>query len=293
MSKAIFTTKVSPHYNDLPELMYHFPKTYLRAANATVGDWIVYYEPRREDSSPSGRAGRQCYFATARVSHIKEDPARKDHFYAFVDDYLEFSNPVPFRLDDHYFESALKKTDGSTNKGAFGRAVRLVPDDEYQAIIMAGLSKIDEEIAATGVNEQELIYEVNRPVTQQIVERPFREIAFSKVVKDEYGSACAMTGIGIQDERGILEVEAAHIRPVRLKGPDSVRNGIALCRTFHWMLDHGLVSVADSGDILFKDIVPIRVLELINKSGKVRPPANLISSPHPEFLKFHREEIYR
>lgn len=293
MSKAIFTTKISPHYNDLPELMYHFPKTYLRAVTATVGDWVLYYEPRREDSSPSGRAGRQCYFATVRVSYIKEDPSRKDHFYAFVEDYLEFSNPVPFRLGSHYFESGLRKLDGSTNKGAFGRAVRLIPDDEYQAIIMAGLSRVEEEFATARINEHELVYEVNRPFIQQIVERPFRDIAFSKVVKDEYGSTCAMTGIGIQDEQGISEVEAAHIRPVKFKGPDSVRNGIALSRTFHWLLDHGLVSVADSSDILFKDIVPVRVLELLNKTGKIRPPANLISSPHPEFLKFHRMEIFR
>jgi putative restriction endonuclease len=287
MAKAVLTTKIRPHYNDLPELMYHFPKTYLRAVSATVGDWIVYYEPRREDASPSGRAGRQCYFATARVSHIKEDPAIKDHFYAFVENYLEF------RVGSHYFESGLRKADGSTSKGAFGRAVRLVPDEEYQAILTAGLVKAEEEFASNVVNEPDLVYEVNRPVIQQIVDRPFREAAFSKIVKDEYGSACAMTGIGIQDARGNPEVEAAHIKPVRLKGPDSVRNGIALCRTFHWMMDRGLVSVADSGDILFKDIVPVRILELLNKDGKVRPPASLFSAPHPEFLKFHREEIFR
>ena len=161
MSKAVFTTKINPHYNDLPELMYHFPKTYLRAVSATVGDWIVYYEPRREDASPSGRAGRQCYFAAARVSHIKEDPVIKDHFYAFVDDYLEFSNPVPFRRDSHYFESGLRKPDGSTSKGAFGRAVRLVPEDEYQAILMAGLVKVEEEFTSKTVNEPGLVYEVD------------------------------------------------------------------------------------------------------------------------------------
>lgn len=102
MAKAIFTTKITPTYHDLPELMYHFPKTYLRQANLTVGDWIVYYEPRREDHSPAGRAGRQCYFATARVTHIKEDVALKDHYYAFVENYVEFSAPVPFKIGSFY-----------------------------------------------------------------------------------------------------------------------------------------------------------------------------------------------
>ena len=47
MTKAIFTTKVSPTYDDIPEVRYHFPRTYLKQAEQAVGDWIIYYEPRR------------------------------------------------------------------------------------------------------------------------------------------------------------------------------------------------------------------------------------------------------
>jgi putative restriction endonuclease len=291
MAKAIFTTKVVPSYNDLPELMYHFPKTYLRQATLTIGDWIIYYEPRREDLSPTGHAGRQCYFATARVTHIKEDVALKDHYYAFVENYVEFSKPVPFRIGSHYYERGLKKTDGSTNKGAFGRAVRIIQDEEYQAIVATGLAQINETIVQENA-EPLARFDVKRPVVQQICERPFREAAFSRLVKEEYGLACAMTGIKIKNEQGITEVEAAHIRPVKFNGPDSVRNGIALCRTFHWMFDNGLVSVADSGDIMVKRILPPRIYQLLNANGKIRMPLNGVSAPHPEFLKFHREVIY-
>lgn len=291
MAKAIFTTKITPSYKDLPELMYHFPKTYLRQANLTVGDWIIYYEPRREDISPAGHAGRQCYFATARVSHIKEDIALKDHYYAFVEDYVEFTTPVPFKVGTYYYESGLKKADGSTNKGAFGRAVRLIQDEEYQTIVSAGLAQVDEK------NHQEVAeplftFDSQRPIVQQIIERPFREAAFSRLVKDEYGLTCAMTGIAIRNDRGITEVEAAHIKPVKFNGPDSVRNGIALCRTFHWMFDHGLISVADSGDIMVKNNVPKKIYQLLNSNGKIRLPSNRMSAPHPSFLKFHRKEIY-
>ena len=291
MAKAVFTTKISPSYNDLPELMYHFPKTYLRQATAAIGDWIVYYEPRREDSSLGGRAGRQCYFATARVTNIKEDPTLKNHYYAFVDNYVEFSSPVPFRDGAQYFESGLKKLDGSTNKGAFGRAVRNISDDEFQAIIALGLAKVEEEI--TQPQENIFVFDVHRPMIQQIVERPFREVAFSRIVKAEYENTCAITGIGIRDSRGNVEVEAAHIKPVSKNGPDSVRNGLALCRTVHWMFDRGLVSLADSGEILVKPLVPDQVQQLFNRDGKIRMPSNRTSLPHPEFLKFHREQIYK
>jgi putative restriction endonuclease len=44
VTKAVFTSKIEPSYDDLPEERYHFPRTYLRQVEAAVGDWIVYYE---------------------------------------------------------------------------------------------------------------------------------------------------------------------------------------------------------------------------------------------------------
>src|SRR3546814_1463529 len=72
MVKAVFTTKVSPVYNDLPERHYHFPKTYLKQVEAAVGDWIVYYEPRRTTGDVSSSGGRQTYFATRSEEHTSE-----------------------------------------------------------------------------------------------------------------------------------------------------------------------------------------------------------------------------
>ncbi|MGO7465152.1 restriction endonuclease, partial [Rhizobium ruizarguesonis] len=72
--------------------------------------------------------GKQAYFATARITDIIEDPSRADHFYALIDDFLPFEHAVPFKEADHYYESGLRKDDGSTNKGAFGSAVRNISD---------------------------------------------------------------------------------------------------------------------------------------------------------------------
>ena len=59
MGKAIFTTKIDSTYDDLPEVRYHFPHTYLPVVDQAIGDWIVYYEPRRSSGEPSSRGGRQ------------------------------------------------------------------------------------------------------------------------------------------------------------------------------------------------------------------------------------------
>jgi putative restriction endonuclease len=135
MANAVFTTQLEPYYDDLPEVRYHFPKRYLRQAQQTVGDWIVYYEPRRKSFLQSSAVGRQCYYAIARVDRIEADPRKKEHYYAYISGYLEFTNPVPFNLDGKYVESGLQKEDGSTNKGKFGWNMRVIPSQEYLLIV--------------------------------------------------------------------------------------------------------------------------------------------------------------
>jgi len=133
MAKGIFTTRVEPAYDDIPEIRYHFPKTYLNYVKKTEGDWIIYYEPRRG-------GGRMGYFAMAQVEKIEADKHRPNHFFAYLVNFIEFSKQVPFKLGGQCIESGLSKPHGSVNKGAFGRAVRLIPEDEFNFIASIGLN---------------------------------------------------------------------------------------------------------------------------------------------------------
>lgn len=69
VANVVFTTKPLPTYDDAPEECYHFPKRYLRRAQEAVGDWIVYYEPRRADSTESNRGGRQGAKGHGETTH--------------------------------------------------------------------------------------------------------------------------------------------------------------------------------------------------------------------------------
>ena len=227
LMKAVCTTKVEPSYDDLPEERYHFPRTYLRQIEAALGDWIIYYEPRRASSNLSSRGGRQSYFATARLLRIERDPTLEYHFYAFVSDYLEFDNPVPFKESDFYYEDILRRPDGATSKGAFGRAVRSILDHEYDVILKAGFVQTLVDTAPTSPKTtnpnfgyEEELREFERPITEMVVTRPFREAAFSTSVKAAYANTCAMTGLQIINGGGRAEVQAAHIRPVAAGGSD-------------------------------------------------------------------------
>ena len=297
MTKAVLTTKADPGYDDLPEFRYHFPRTYLRQVKAAIGDWIVYYEPRRTSDHPDSRGGRQAYFATAKITAVQPDPTRADHFYAFISDYLEFDRPVPFREGARYYETALRREDGGTSKGAFGRAVRLLAEEEYQAIVQAGFVELLQRPAEASSVVSEFADEpatFERPIVETIVARPFRDAAFAIAVKAAYDNTCAMTGLKIINGGGRAEVQAAHIRPVADSGPDAVRNGLALSGTVHWMFDRGLLSVADDYTILTaKAHLPPAADRLLNPNRRLHLPQGAEMRPHPQFLQFHRECVFK
>jgi putative restriction endonuclease len=298
MTKAIFTTKVDPTYRDLPESWYHFPRSYLRAVESTVGDWIIYYEPRRVGNDPGSRGGRQAYFATAQVTAVRPDHQSNDLFYADVKDFLPFDRPVPFKDEDRFYERGLRRSDGGTSKGAFGRAVRPISDQEHDLIVRAGFAELlnpkptDHFPKHMGFAEEPEIFE--RPVVERVINRPFRDAVFSSSVKSAYADTCAITGLKIINGGGRSEVQAAHIRPVSDFGPDSVRNGVALCSTVHWMFDRGLLSLDDDFTILTAtERVPETIRRLVNPGGKLLLPNQPEFRPHPQFLKYHRETVFK
>ena len=97
MAKAILTHKPASIYDDLPEVRYHFPRSYLRQVEAAVGDFVIYYEPGRTGLGDTDRTGRRSYIAIAQVQGVEADPKRADHFYALMvpGSYLAFDRPFP------------------------------------------------------------------------------------------------------------------------------------------------------------------------------------------------------
>ncbi len=310
MTKAILITKVDPTYDDRPEEKYHFPRTYLRQIEAAIKDWIIYYEPRRTSGDDRSRGGRQAYFATARIDRIITDPLRADYFYALIESnsFLEFEHAVPFREASGTYESSLTKIDGSINKGQFGRSVRNLRDDEYDAILTVGFSHTlgvaprlrheglaPEEIRTGFLEAEQAPYEFGeRRIIEQLVSRPFRERAFATGVKSAYVDTCAMTGLRIINGGGRSEVQAAHIRPVANDGPDAISNGVALSATVHWMFDRGLLSIDDDYKVLIaSNRVPDTALRLLLPERTLTLPSRLELRPAQKYLDYHRRHVFK
>lgn len=293
MANAIFTTSESSAYDDRIEAWYHFPRTYLRQAEQAVGDLIVYYEPRRT-TGPTSSTGRQAYFAVARLARIEVDPDLPNHFYAHLDQFLEFDRAVPFREGAVHYESSLRKEDGSTNKGAFGRSVRLIPHDEFERIVLAGMAPQLETWEQNDRVAEPVPEYVTRSIVEQVVLRKFRDVAFRRHVRNAYSNTCAVTGLRLINGGGRPEVQAAHIRPVEADGPDTVRNGIALTGTIHWLFDRGLLSFDDSYNILLSPHgVPDDLDKLIRPERKLILPHHPEHRPHTTYLKWHREHRFK
>src|SRR5471030_890294 len=102
MPFGVFVHRVDSIYDDTPAERYQFPRQYLGRASACVGDWIVYYEPRKV-------SGSRGYFAAAKVQNIVLDPSTANMYLALIKpgSYLDFANPVAFSDADGLVERGL------------------------------------------------------------------------------------------------------------------------------------------------------------------------------------------
>lgn len=189
--KGVFDTKPQSGYDDEIARHYHFPSQYRAIVQQLAGDWIVYREPRRNE-------GRQAYIAVARVLRVDPDPKRPGYFYALMADYRPFDLPVPFSSDGKYAEGPLRSLGDPSKVGASlrGKSVRVLSDDDFAAIVRAGLREtldpdnavrleLDEEhadfetlsLVRAPVEEQE------RRIEQILVNRKIREASFRQQVR--------------------------------------------------------------------------------------------------------------
>jgi putative restriction endonuclease len=187
--------------------------------------------------------------------------------------------------------------------GANAAAVRRIDAATFAAIAAAGLAPLDgpealpREAPVAGLAEAPAAWGPAplagfRP--DLLTSRAARDASFARMVRAAYGGVCAISGLDLRNGGGRAEVQAAHIRPVSHQGPDTVPNGLALSGTLHWMFDRGLIAVAPDLTILVShNKVPAEArARLIAPGGRLRLPANPRHHPHPDYLRWHRENVF-
>jgi len=301
MTRGIFLHREDSIYNDRPAEQYQFPSQYLSRASQFVGDWIIYYEPRR---GPTAKG----YYAVAKVDRIVPDPTTAGMYLALIQpgSYLPFERAVPFSDADGPVERGVLN-EGGRISGRAQAAVRPVSLADFNRILERGIPDEHPLLPRLGNAEDALLPSILREehdpflpdVERERVEiytsRAVRDRVFRRIILDAYDSRCAITGLKFINGGGRAEVQAAHIKPVEHHGPDIITNGLALSGTAHWMFDRGLISLSDDLDVLVSRHVNDvdSVWGLVNKTRRAAAPSSPAHRPHPSYLAWHRANCFK
>jgi putative restriction endonuclease len=125
---GVFIHRSDSIYEDSPAERYQFPSQYLARVEACIGDWILYYEPRKAQES-------RGYFAVAKIRQVIPDPGASSMYIAVIEtgSYLDFANPVPFRDADGLIERGLLNEQGKIC-GRAQSAVRPISPADFNRI---------------------------------------------------------------------------------------------------------------------------------------------------------------
>ena len=224
MGFGVFIHRSDSIYDDSPAEQYQFPSQYLRRVEACVGDWIIYYEPRKV-------ADTRGYFAIAKVRQIVPDSSVAGMYLALIEpgSYLDFANQVPFNGATGPIEQGVLNEQGRIS-GRAQSAVRPISSADFNKIIERGfvettpfLPRLDHDMPSSGFDEEQMPFRFNqqRDRISLTISRILRDRVFRRVVLRTYDERCAITGLKLINGSGRAEVAAAHIRPVEASGPIS------------------------------------------------------------------------
>ena len=298
--KAILDAKRETAYDDEIASRYHFPPRYLTTMSKCVGDWVVFRRPR------AGGEGI-AYFGVARVLGISPDPTKLNYHYAAMSDYLPFDRPVAWRSDGRYAETALRAIENIPQVGLYlrGKSVRPLENADFVQIVESGFAEtLDPANAARlGLEWADRVDNPHLPnvdvdgferrTVAMIVNRKIRDASFRGAVCRAYDNRCALTGIRVINGGGRAEVQAAHVLPVALGGPDILQNGIALSATAHWLFDRHLISLGEDYRLLVShNKVPSELKVLFApQAERALLPSDPRLWPSQHFLAAHRERF--
>lgn len=118
-----------------------------------------------------------------------------------------------------------------------------------------------------------------------------RDSAFRRLVLDAYSRTCSFCGLRLETSRGRSVIDAAHILPFSVFRNDDIRNGLALCKTHHWLFDGGVLSVDDRYRITVSSSIDLEHPEgiITGLNGRdLALPRDAEKYPHPSALEWHR-----
>jgi putative restriction endonuclease len=121
-----------------------------------------------------------------------------------------------------------------------------------------------------------------------------RDAKFAVRVLPAYDYTCALTRYRMIALNGTTPLDAAHIHQFKRGGGNEATNGIALCKTAHWLFDRGFWSITDDltvlvADKLFDEAGPEAHLLKRMAGSLILRPARRECLPDRSCLAWHRK----
>ncbi|MCC5907959.1 MAG: HNH endonuclease [Balneolaceae bacterium] len=132
-------------------------------------------------------------------------------------------------------------------------------------------------------------------VKYRVSKTQVRDAGFSKAVRAAYHFTCAICRSRVKTPGGSTLVDGAHIIPRSQSNNDDPRNGLALCKSHHWMFDQYMLTIKPDRTILLSKWLKEKrndVGDLWNMNKKpILLPADKKFLPAEQALAIHSEKF--
>ena len=177
--------------------------------------------------------------------------------------------------------------------GGFTNQVFTALQTDPELAIEVAYSLIDAHFPDT--RHDDILEAVGVATRRVCVRRRPRDSSFAKAVLAAYRHRCAVCAFAVRLDDNPVALEAAHIKWHGARGPDQIRNALALCALHHRLFDAGAFTLSLGRRVVVTDTADGRGFDDCLGRFDSRPiflPARADNLPDPLFLKWHHREVF-
>ena len=212
MDHIIITENDVSDWNDETGIRYHYPPKYRGLIKPGVK--FIYYKGADKEKSFSDfrLTDRPHYFGTGEIGTIEKE-TNSNSYYASINDYYAFINPVVFKDDDGYLEPLAREYFTKNDRGNYfrGNAVRSIDKETFNLI----LSKVSGYLPSS--NNGETTRELTTVEIKEGSKKLFYTTKYerSKFNRESairiHGAECKCCGLNFEERYGTLGKGFIHI----------------------------------------------------------------------------------
>jgi len=142
-------------------------------------------------------------------------------------------------------------------------------------------------------NMVESLEENSRYGSEYLTRARLGQGAFRITVMDAYNRKCSISG-----EKTLPVLQAGHIKPFSMSGPNKIKNGILLRSDIHRLFDDGYITITQELKVevsnnIRREFENGREYYKFHGQNLVTLPDDQENRPNAEFLNWHNENIYK